>query len=173
MQAIVTHLAFARNAEEAVDTYVRLFESVFGSSRILATTYYGAEELQALRDVPDMSEDIMPGPAGSVKMIRFALNGREFIAINGGGYFGKFNESASLYVTCETQAQIDALWATLAAGGEEQPCGWVRDRFGVSWQIAPRVMLEIEEGADLARCRRATRALYGMTKIDIEGILRA
>lgn len=173
MQPIATHLAFATQAGEAVNLYVSLFASVFGNSRILKTTYYGTEELEALREVPEMSEDIMPGPPGSAKTIRFLLNGTEFLAINGGGYFGKFTESISLHVSCETQEQIDKLWVELSAGGIEQPCGWLRDRYGVSWQIAPSIVLEIEESPDHDGSQRALMAMYGMKKLDIGTLKRA
>ncbi len=133
MKTITPCLTFKKEAEEVVKLYVSVFSSVFGNSKILKTTYFGKEELEALKNVPEVSEDIMPGPAGSVKTIRFQLNGQEFMAVNGGGYFGKFHDSMSLYVTCETQNQLDKLWEKLSEGGLQQPCGWVKDKFGVSW----------------------------------------
>ncbi len=173
MKTIRTCIAFNKEAEEAVNLYVSAFSSAFGDSKILKTTYYGEEELEALREVPGLAEEYMPGPAGSVKEVRFQLNGEELMAFNGGSYFGRFNESISHYVSCRTQDQIDLLWERLSIGGEEQQCGWLKDRFGVSWQIAPDLLQEIMEGPDLERAQRVMKALYGMKKIEIEEVLKA
>ncbi len=173
MQTIAICLAFDKSAEAAVNIYVPLFARVFGNSRIIGVSRYGKEELSALREVPDVSQDIMPGPVGSVKTIRFELNGQQFIAVNGGGYFGKFNESSSVYVNCDTQDQIDGLWETLSDQGTEQTCGWLRDKFGVSWQIAPTFIWEIEEGSDYERSQRLLQALYQMKKINLEVLRNA
>lgn len=96
----------------------------------------------------------------------------EIVAVNGGGFFGKFTESMSLYVSCRTREQIDVLWQALSQGGTVQPCGWLKDRYGVSWQIAPSVIREIMEGPDQAKSQRVMLALYRMKKIEIEEILR-
>ncbi|MDO1449401.1 VOC family protein [Rhodocytophaga aerolata] len=177
MKPIVLFLTFNKDAQEAVNVYVSLFSTVFGTakgeSKIVKTTRYGEQELNALTQLPEVDKDIMPGPAGSVKHIRFLLNGQEFVALNGGGYFGKFHESMSLYVTCDTQQQIDRLWQTLSQGGEEQPCGWVKDKYGISWQIVPGIVMDIEEGDDHQKSQRANKALYGMKRIDIEKIRQA
>ncbi len=173
MTALTLNLMFRNNAEEAVKFYIAVFSPVFGNCRILKTTRYGEKELAALRDVPEMTRDIMPGPAGSIKTIRFLLNGMEIVAVNGGGFFGNFTGSASLYVSCETQEQIDSLWDNLVPGGTEQPCGWLKDRFGVSWQIAPSVIQEIMEGPDMEKSQRVMLALYGMKKIYLQEILDA
>lgn len=173
MTTLTLNLMFRNNAEEAVKYYVSVFSSVFGNSRILKTTFFGDEELAVLRSVPEMTADIMPGPAGSVKTIRFELGGLEIVAVNGGGFFGKFTESASLYVNCETQEQIDRLWDNLVSVGTEQPCGWLKDRFGVSWQIAPSIIQEIMEGPDMEQSQRVMVALYRMKKIDLQEILDA
>ena len=173
MQTTTTCLVFKKDAQEAVDTYVSLFAKVFGNSAIIATTYYGAQELRALASIPDLSPETMPGPAGSIKTIRFTLNGQQFVAVNGGGYFGKFSESISIYVNCDTQEQIDTLWQTLSKKGVEHPCGWLQDKFGVSWQIAPALIWQIEEGSDSARVQRVLEAIFKMKKIDIEAVLRA
>lgn len=173
MKTITLCLGFNKNAEEAAHTYVSLFNSVFGNSEILRATHFGEKEIEELRKVPEMSEDIMPGPAGAVKTIRFTLNGQEISAFNGGAYFGKFNESMSLYVTCETQEQIDKLWTRLSEDGVEQPCGWVKDKFGVSWQVAPSFVWEIDEGSDRAKAERMNVALFVMKKIDIGQLRRA
>jgi predicted 3-demethylubiquinone-9 3-methyltransferase (glyoxalase superfamily) len=95
------------------------------------------------------------------------------MAVNGGGYFGKFNESWSIYVRCKNQEQIDRLWAVLSEGGVEQPCGWVKDKYGVSWQIAPEIIWEIAESADQDRAQRVMAAIYQMKKIDLEKVKRA
>lgn len=165
MKTITLCLGFINNAEEAVNTYVRLFDSVFGKSKILHTTHFSEKELEELRKLPEMSENIMP--TQGVKTIRFMLNGQGIVAFNGGEYFGKFNESISLYVSCETQDQIDKLWTTLSEGGIEQPCGWVKDRFCVSWQIVPSFVCKIDESDDLAAAELMNIALFGMKKIDV------
>jgi len=175
--SITTCLSFTNNGEEAIRFYVDLFNQAFGSgkgeSKILKLTYFGEEELKNLLTVPDVPKDMMPGPAGSVKTIRFLLNGQEFVAVNGGGYFGKFNESISLYVNCDNQDQIDVLYDALAVGGERQPCGWVKDRFGVSWQITPEFLWKMDEDADTVRSQKVNQALQHMNKIDVGKLLEA
>jgi predicted 3-demethylubiquinone-9 3-methyltransferase (glyoxalase superfamily) len=151
----------------AVNTYVSLFNAVFGNSEVLGASRFSEKEIEELKKVPEMSEDIMPGPAGAVKTIRFTLNGQEVVAFNGGAYFGKFTESMSLYVTCETQEQIDKFWAKLSEDGVEQPCGWLKDKFGVSWQIAPSFVWEVDESSDRAKAERMNIALFAMKKLDI------
>lgn len=173
MQTIVPHLTFDKNAEEAVNMYVELFDSVFGNSKIIKTTYYSQEDIDAIRNIIGASADSVPGPAGSTKTIRFTLNGQEFIALNGGAYsgFGNFTESWSIYVRCKTQEQIDKLWEKLTEDARAiSTCGWVTDKFGVTWQIVPEVILEIMEGEDLAKAQRAMAATYKMNKMDIEKI---
>jgi predicted 3-demethylubiquinone-9 3-methyltransferase (glyoxalase superfamily) len=166
-KTITTCLAFIHNAEEAVNTYVALFNDVFGDSKILKKTYFSENELEELKKVPEMSENIMP--KSGIKTIRFTLAGQEFIALNGGAYFGKFHESLSLYVSCETQEQIDKLWARLSESClAEQPCGWIKDKYGVSWQIVPSFVWEIDEGDDKEAAERMNIALFDMKKIDIE-----
>ncbi|WP_343703728.1 VOC family protein [Chitinophaga sp.] len=176
-KTITISFTFEKNGEEAIKLYVDLFDRVFGStngvSKILKITYFGAEELEGLNDVEAVPKDMLPGPVGSVKTIRFLLKGQEFVAVNGGGYFGKFHESVSLYISCQNQQQIDALWETLSLDGEEQPCGWVKDRFGISWQIVPDVLWEIDEGEDRARAQRVMNAIYHMTRIDIKKVVEA
>lgn len=167
MKPITICLGFDKELEEAVATYIELFNAVFGNSKILGRSYFGKHEIAALRQVSEMSEEIMPGLAGDVKTLRFTLNGEEIVAFNGGAYFGKFHESVSLYVSCETQEQIDRLWAVLSEGGEEHPCGWVTDRFGVSWQIVPSWVWEVDQGSDRESAERMNIALFGMKKIDI------
>ncbi|CAE6489458.1 MAG: VOC family protein [Candidatus Nitrosotenuis sp.] len=172
--SITTCLMFDKNAEEAIHFYIEIFNKAFGNvkgeSKILKVTRFGKEELKDLLDVPDVPKDMMPGPVGSVKTIRFLLNGQEFVAVNGGGYFGKFHESMSLYVSCDNQKQIDILYDALAVEGELQPCGWVKDRFGVSWQITPEFLWQIDEDYDKQRSQKVMSALYKMNKIDIKKI---
>lgn len=172
--SITTCLTFSYNAEEAVQFYIEIFNKAFenkkGSSKILKITRFGEEELQELFNMSDVPKDMMPGPTGSIKTIRFLLNGQEFIAINGGGYFGKFHESISLYVSCDNQYQIDILYDALSVSGEIQPCGWVKDRFGVSWQIAPYFLWDIDEDNDKIRSQKVMKALYYMNKIDMNKI---
>lgn len=170
MKTVTLCLGFDRNAEEAVRTYVDLFNEVFGNSKIHSTTFYSQKEIDILRSIPEMTDDLIPCSTEEVKTIRFSLNGQEILAFNGGAYFGKFNESSSLYVTCETQEQIDRLWAKLSEGGEEQPCGWVKDRFGLSWQIVPSIVWEVMEGPDQEKVDRMNAVLYTMQKLDFAAL---
>lgn len=169
---IITCLSFNNNAEEAINFYIDIFNKTFGTtkgeSKIIKTVNFGEKELEHLQNVPEVSEDIMPGPVGSVKTIRFLLNEQEFVAVNGGGYFGKFHESMSLYINCESQEQIDILYDALAEGGQMQPCGWVKDRFGVSWQIVPSFVWEVDESNDREAAERMNIALFAMNKVDVE-----
>jgi len=154
-----------------VNAFSKVFGNKNGGSKILAMTHFGEEELAALSNVP---EDIRPGPAGSVNMVRFKLIGQEFMAFNGGNYFGKFHESTSIYVNCKTQEEIDKLWGIFTEDAKEiQPCGWVKDKYGVSWQIAPVELLKMAEDPDRKKAERVMIALYGMEKIDIKGLERA
>jgi predicted 3-demethylubiquinone-9 3-methyltransferase (glyoxalase superfamily) len=173
--SITTCLTFSKNAEEAINFYIDIFQRAFenteGESKILKITRFGEEELKELLNVPEVPADMMPGPVGSIKTIRFLLNGQEFVAVNGGGYFGRFHESISLYVECENQKQIDTLYDALAVSGELQPCGWVKDRFGVSWQIVPDFLWSMDEDEDKERSQRVMCRLYKMNKINIEKLL--
>jgi predicted 3-demethylubiquinone-9 3-methyltransferase (glyoxalase superfamily) len=155
MKAKITPcLWFDFNAEEAVDFYLR----TFGSGRILRTSHYG---------------EAVPQHRGKVMLIEFELFGQPFQALNGGPHF-RFTEALSLSVDCEDQAEVDRLWAALSAeGGIEMPCGWVKDRFGLSWQIVPRGMIEMHTDADPAKARRAAEAMFTMKKIDIAAVRRA
>ncbi len=173
MKPITISLGFDKQLEAAVSTYVELFDAVFGNSKILGRSYFGEQEIAELKQVPEMSDEIMPGRAGDLKTIRFTLNGEEIVAFNGGRYFGKFHESMSLYVSCDTQEQIDRLWAVLSDRGEEHPCGWVKDRFGVSWQIVPSWIWEIDHGPDRQKAERMNIALFRMKRIDIAALRAA
>jgi predicted 3-demethylubiquinone-9 3-methyltransferase (glyoxalase superfamily) len=147
-QKIVTFLWFNNNAEEAMNFYC----SIFKNSKILEIARYG---------------DTGPGPKGSVMTGRFQLEGQQFIALNGGPTF-KFTEAISLVVNCDTQQEIDDLWTKLTAGGGAPvQCGWLRDKFGLSWQIVPSILGELVNEKDSVRSNRVMQALLQMTKLDI------
>ena len=152
-QKIRPCLWFDGNAEEAVNFYV----SVFKNSKILDVARAG---------------DVGPWPKGSVAVMTFQLEGQEFMALNGGPQF-KFTEAISLLVSCETQAEVDALWAKLGAGGQEVECGWLKDRYGLAWQIVPRILGEMMLDRDRVRSDRVMKAMMGMVKLDIAGLKRA
>jgi predicted 3-demethylubiquinone-9 3-methyltransferase (glyoxalase superfamily) len=153
MQKITTFLTFEDRAEEAVDLYT----SVFPNSKIVSTTRYGKAG---------------PGAEGSLMTANFELEGQEFVALNGGPSF-TFSQGISLLVSCETQEEVDELWEKLSEGGKKGPCGWLTDRFGVSWQIVPRVLGEMLSDEDPEKAQRVMQAMLQMTKIDIEGLRKA
>ncbi len=153
MRDIVTHLAFADRAEEAV----RFYTDLIPDSRITGVTHFGPDE---------------PGPAGTVRTIRFEMLGQKFLAVNGGEHF-TFTDGVSLLVRCDTQQEIDRLWDALAAGGSTSVCGWLTDRYGLAWQIVPAVAEEYIYDPDPAASQRAVKAIYGMTKINIAELDRA
>ncbi|SOD63285.1 Glyoxalase superfamily enzyme, possibly 3-demethylubiquinone-9 3-methyltransferase [Streptomyces zhaozhouensis] len=154
MRKISPCLWFDRQAEEAVELYL----SVFDDSRVVHVERYG---------------EAGPREEGSVMTIEFELAGQSYLALNGGPEF-VFNEAMSLYVSCEDQEEIDRYWSKLTAdGGQEGPCGWLKDRFGVSWQIVPRVLNELIADPDRAKSARVTRAMFGMGKLDIAGLQAA
>ncbi len=146
-QKITTFLWFDGNAEEAVNHYI----SIFKSSKILNVARYG---------------EAGPGPKGSVMTVQFQLEGQEFIALNGGPQF-KFTEAISLLVNCDTQAEVDELWSKLSAGGEEGPCGWLKDKFGLSWQIVPSALGKMMQDKDPKKSKRVMEAMLQMKKMDI------
>jgi predicted 3-demethylubiquinone-9 3-methyltransferase (glyoxalase superfamily) len=153
-QKITPFLWFDDNAEEAA----RFYTSIFKNSKIHQVTHYTAAG---------------PGPEGSVMMVAFQLEGQEFTALNGGPQF-KFNEAFSLVVSCSSQKEIDDYSSRLTAGGGEQrECGWVRDRFGMSWQIVPDVLPKMLEDKDAERRRRVMEAVFQMKKLDIERLEQA
>ncbi|AKB77417.1 3-demethylubiquinone-9 3-methyltransferase [Methanosarcina horonobensis HB-1 = JCM 15518] len=168
-QKIAPCLTFNDQAEEAANFYVSIFSAVFENSKILNIARFSKEELEALSYLP---EDIRPGPAGSVRTIRFLLNGQEIEAVNGGNFFN-FCEGMSLYVRCEDQKEIDWLWEKLSEGGEKSQCGWLKDKYGVSWQIAPAIVDEMLSDPDPEKSNRVIIAIYGMKKYDIEALKRA
>jgi predicted 3-demethylubiquinone-9 3-methyltransferase (glyoxalase superfamily) len=148
-QKITTFLWFDDNAEEAANFYV----SIFGNSKIVGIVRYG---------------DAGPGPKGSVMSATFQLAGQEFIALNGGPHF-RFTEAISLFVDCESQEEVDWLHAKLiAGGGEGGPCGWLRDKFGLSWQIVPFQLGDMLQDKDAKKAASVMQAMMQMTKIDIK-----
>ena len=150
MQKITPFLWFDGTAEEAINLYV----SIFKNSKILSMTRYGEGG---------------PGPSGTVMSANFELEGQEFMALNGGPDF-RFNPSISFYVHCEDQAEIDRLWNALLDGGEPQQCGWITDRFGVTWQIVPDVLETFLTDEDQAKVQRVTEAFLQMEKFDIPAL---
>jgi predicted 3-demethylubiquinone-9 3-methyltransferase (glyoxalase superfamily) len=150
MQKITTFLTFNDQAEEAA----KLYTSLFKNSKIVSTTRYGEGG---------------PGAKGSVMSVTFQLAGQDFYALNGGPSF-KFAQGISLFVNCETQAEVDELWEKLSRGGAKQQCGWLTDRFGVSWQIVPSVLGKYLGDKDAEKAKRVMQAMLQMTKLDIKGL---
>ena len=146
-QKIRTCLWFDGNAEEAARFYVSVFEDR-GDSAVTGVT---------------------PGPNGAALVIAFRLAGVEFLALNGGPHF-KFNEAVSLSVDCRSQEELDELWEKLSAGGAPGQCGWLKDRYGLSWQIVPAVLPQLLAGADPGRAKRVMDALMGMARLDIRAL---
>ena len=153
MQKITTFLWFNNNAEEAANYYT----SIFKNSKILDVSRYG---------------DVGPGPKGSVMIVKFQLAGQEFVALNGGPQF-KFTEAISLMVNCDNQQEIDELWRKLTAGGQESQCGWLKDKFGLSWQIVPTELGKLMSAKDPAKANRVMQALLQMKKLDIAKLQQA
>ena len=148
MPKITPFLWFDTQAEEAMNFYVSIFEN----SRIINLSYYG---------------EGAPRPAGTVMVATFELNGQEFMALNGGPEF-QFNESVSFYVHCETQEEVDELWDKLSTnGGEEGPCGWLKDKYGLSWQIVPNILEKLLQDPDPKKAQRVMEAMLKMKKINI------
>ncbi len=172
MNPLIPCIAFVSNAEEAVTFYIDLFDKVFGNSGEIARSHFTQAEIDTVRDMHGLPPEHLPGPAGAVKTIRFRLNGKEMLALNGGGYFGRFHETNSIYVSCKTQAQIDQFWDALAPGGQEQPCGWVKDRFGLSWQIVPDFIQTVDEQGGPA-AEQMNVALVRMNKPDLGKLRQA
>jgi predicted 3-demethylubiquinone-9 3-methyltransferase (glyoxalase superfamily) len=159
MQKITSNLWFDKNAEEAVKFYT----SVFKNSKTGRIAKYGKE-----------GHEIHGMPEGTVLTIQFWLEGREFIALNGGPVF-KFNEAVSFIVNCDTQEEIDNYWEKLSTGGDKkaQVCGWLKDKFGLSWQIVPRILPEMLSDSDSKRSQRVMKEMLKMKKIDIETLEQA
>jgi len=148
MHDITPCLWFDTQGEEAALFYT----SVFPKSKIVDVVRYGKAG---------------PGPAGTALTVKFELDGKEFLALNGGPLHAGFTETISFQVFCDDQAQVDALWSALSEGGEEGQCGWVNDRYGLSWQIIPRVLPELLGGPDAEKSQRVMQAMLEMKKIEI------
>ena len=150
MPRITPNLWFDTQGEEAAEFYV----SVFPNSKVTKVLYYG---------------EAGPRPAGTVLTVDFVLDGQEYTAINGGPDF-TFDEAVSFLVDCADQEEVDYYWAKLCEGGEEGPCGWLKDRYGLSWQVCPTVLVELLDDPDTGRAQRAMQAMLGMKKIDIAAL---
>lgn len=157
MQKITPCLWFNDNAEEAVNFYL----SIFKNSKLGTITHYG-----------ESSSNASGRPKGSVLTITFQLNGQEFMALNGGPQF-KFSEAISFIVNCENQKEIDELWEKLSEGGEKGLCGWLKDKYGMSWQIVPAVLGEMMKEKDPVKAEKGMKAIMQMTKIDINILKKA
>ena len=153
MQKITPFLWFDGEAEEAANFYIAIFKN----SKIVDTMRSG---------------DAGPGPKGSVLGVTFALDGQEFIALNGGPMF-KFSPAISFFVHCETQEEVDKFWNALSADGQKQQCGWLQDKYGVSWQIVPTVLDKMLRDPDSAKSSRVMKAMLQMQKLDIVGLKQA
>ena len=153
MQKITPFLWFDGNAEEAINFYV----SIIKNSKILSVARYG---------------EAGPGPKGTVMTASFQLDGQEFVALNGGPQF-KFTEAISFWVRCETQEEIDEMWEKLSAGGAKSRCGWLKDKYGLSWQVVPPILGEMLQDKDAKKSQRVMAAMMQMDKIDISLLRRA
>ena len=153
MQKISPFLWFDNNAEEAVNFYV----SIFKNSEILSVSRYG---------------EAGPGPKGTVMVAKFQLDGQEFMALNGGPTF-KFTEAISLSVNCETQEELDRFWEKLSEGGNKSQCGWLKDKYGLSWQIVPTILGQLMQDKDPEKSKRVMQAVMKMTKLDIQTLKQA
>ena len=150
MQKITPFLWFDDNAEEAINFYA----SIFPDSKIVNISRYG---------------EAGPGTPGTVMAATFQLQGQEFMALNGGPQF-PFSEAISFFVHCETQDEVDDLWEKLSEGGKEDQCGWLKDKYGLSWQIIPNVLMELLSDPDPSKSQRVMAAMLQMSKIDIQGL---
>jgi len=153
MQKLTPCLWFNFNAGEAVEHYLAIFKN----GEVLEVTHYG---------------DAVPSLEGKVLTMRFVLEGQEFLALNGGPQF-PFTEAISIAVDCADQAEVDRLWARLSEGGSTGQCGWLKDKFGLSWQIVPRAMMDMLKSPDTAKAQRAMTAMMQMTKLDIAALQAA
>jgi predicted 3-demethylubiquinone-9 3-methyltransferase (glyoxalase superfamily) len=150
---ITPFLWFDGNAEEAANFYV----SIFKNSKVLGVSHYGKDA---------------PGEAGTVMTVGFVLDGEEFIALNAGPTY-KFSEAVSFLVSCDTQQEIDELWEKLSEGGEQRECGWLKDKFGLSWQIVPSLVTKMLGEGDQVKVDRVTKALWQMNKLDLKVLEKA
>ena len=153
MQKITPFLWFDGKAEEAMNFYI----SIFKNSKMVSVTRFGKAG---------------PGPKGTVMTATFQLDGQNFVALNGGPQF-KFTEAISFFVNCETQQEVDELWEKLSEGGEKGRCGWLKDKYGLSWQIVPTDLGKLLHDKDAAKAKRVTKAMLQMSKIDIQKLKQA
>jgi len=157
MQKITPYLWFEDNAEEAE----KFFTSIFKNSRVINITHYG-----------ESAAEVSGRPKGTVMTVTFELEGQRFMALNGGPIF-KFSSAISFLVNCETQQEVDDLWEKLSEGGQVEQCGWLKDKFGVSWQIVPNILGEMIKDKDAKKSERVIKAMLQMKKIDIQGLRKA
>jgi predicted 3-demethylubiquinone-9 3-methyltransferase (glyoxalase superfamily) len=157
MQKITPFLWFDDKAEEAANFYV----SIFKNSKVGGITRYGEE-----------GEKAAGRPKGSVMTVEFQLDGQEFVGLNGGPHF-KFTEAISLVVNCETQEEVDEFWEKLSEGGEKSRCGWLKDKYGLSWQVVPTVLGELYQSKDPEKSERVMKAMLQMDKLDIKTLKQA
>jgi predicted 3-demethylubiquinone-9 3-methyltransferase (glyoxalase superfamily) len=153
MQKITPFLWFDDKAEEAVNFYTATFKN----AKITSVVRYN---------------EAGPGPAGSVMLVSFEIEGQAFTALNGGPYFS-FTPAISFFINCETQAEVDHLWEKLSEGGEQEQCGWVKDKYGISWQIVPSVLGELMQSENAEKANNVTKAMLQMHKLDIAALKRA
>ena len=153
MQKITPFLWFDGKAEVAANFYV----SIFKNSKILSVSRYG---------------ETGPGPKGTVMVVKFQLDGQEFLALNGGPHF-TFSPAVSLVANCATQQEVDELWEKLSAGGKKQNCGWLTDKYGLSWQVVPTLVGELMQDKDAAKTNRVMQTIMGMNKLEIAVLKRA
>lgn len=153
MQKITPFLWFDGKAEEAANFYV----SIFKNSKIVSVGRYG---------------EAGPGPKGAAMSVTFQLDGQDFFALNGGPHF-TFTPAISFFVNCQTQEEVDDLWEKLSAGGEKSRCGWLKDKYGLSWQVIPSILSELLQSKDAGKSSRAMKAMMQMTKIDIKALQQA
>ena len=157
MQKITPHLWFEDNAEEAAKFYTSLFKN----SRVLDITHYG-----------ESAAEVSGRPKETVMTVNFELEGQQFMALNGGPIF-KFSPAISFLISCETQQEVDSLWEKLSEGGEQEQCGWLKDKFGVSWQIVPNILGKMIHDKDANKSERVIKAMLQMKKLDIQGLRKA
>lgn len=153
MQKLTPFLWFDNQAEEAANFYV----SIFKNAKVVSVDRYG---------------DAGPGPKGTVMIATFQIDGQEFVALNGGPRF-KFTEAVSFVVNCETQEEVDYFWEKLSANGEKSRCGWLKDKFGLSWQVVPTILDKLMRDKDAAKAQRVMQAMLQMDKIDIKTLQQA
>jgi predicted 3-demethylubiquinone-9 3-methyltransferase (glyoxalase superfamily) len=157
VQKITPNLWFDSEAEEAAKFYVSLFKN---------------SSIGNVMRYDEASSKVSGRPAGSVLTVEFQLEGQDFVALNGGPIF-KFNESVSFQIDCDTQQEVDYFWEKLGDGGEYQPCGWLKDRYGLSWQVVPKVLNELLAYPDKQKAQRVTEAMLQMQKLDIAALEQA